>query len=210
MIDFYTASTPNGHKVSILLEECGFEYNIHTIDIKAGSQHNPEYRSINPNEKIPAIVDQEGPQGKPVRVFEAGAILHYLSDKAGRFGGNDPTTTLECSQWLSLITTGLAPAFVQVYYWSEKIPNESTEDISAFGRKRYHDEMVRLIGVLDFRLREYEYLAKTYTIADMAAYPWIDRHDYFGFSLDEFVGVRNWYNRLSRRAAIKRGIKIPS
>ena len=126
------------------------------------------------------------------------------------FRCTDPTITLAGSQWLSLIITGLAPAFVQVYYWSEKIPKETTEDISAFGRKRYHDEMGRLIGVLDFRLREYEYLAKTYTIADMAAFPWIDRHEYFGFSLDDFVGVRNWYNRLSKRAAIKRGIKIPS
>ena len=207
MIDFYTASTPNGRKVAILLEECGFEYQTHIIDLKVGAQHDPAYRSINPNEKIPAIVDQEGPLGKPVRVFEAAAILQYLSAKVGRFIGNDPITKLECSQWLSLITTGLAPAFVQVYNWSEKIPEKTTDDVSKFGFSLYHEEMLRLVGVLDFRLREYEYLAKTYTIADMAALPWIHRHEYFGFSLDDFVGVKNWYNRLIRRAAINRGLK---
>ena len=154
-------------------------------------------------------MDQEGPLGKPVRVFEAAAILQYLSAKVGRFIGNDPITKLECSQWLSLITTGVAPAFVQVYNWSEKIPEKTNDDVSKFGFGLYHEEMLRLVGVLDFRLREYEYLAKTYTIADMAALPWIHRHEYFGFSLDDFVGVKNWYNRLIRRAAINRGLKHP-
>ena len=210
MIDLYTAGTPNGRKVSILLEECGFEYTTHLIDIHAGEQHHPEYRSINPNEKIPAIVDKNGPTGKPIRVFETGAILRYLAKKSGRFMGNDAVTELECSQWLSLITTGLAPTFGQVFYWRQHAPNTTTEEVFDFGQQRYANEMSRLVGVLDFRLREYEYLAKTYTIADMAAYPWINRHEFFGFSLDDFVGVRNWYNRLSKRAAIQRGLKVPS
>ncbi|MBK18050.1 MAG: glutathione S-transferase [Rhodospirillaceae bacterium] len=210
MIDLYTTSTPNGRKVSILLEECGFEYTTHVINIRDGDQHDPAYRAINPNEKIPAIIDQDGPGGKPIRVFETAAIMQYLAGKSGRFMGNDEITRTECQQWLSLVTTGLAPTFVQVFYWTEFAPNATTEEVTAFGKQRYRNEMQRLIGVLDFRLREYEYLAKTYTIADMAAYPWIDRHEFFEFSLDDFVGVRNWYNRLSKRAAIQRGIKVPS
>ncbi|NKB20597.1 MAG: glutathione S-transferase family protein [Alphaproteobacteria bacterium] len=210
MIDLYTCDTPNGRKVSILLEETGFDYTTHVIDVRAGEQHDPKYRAISPNEKIPAIVDQDGPAGGPIRVFESGAILQYLAEKSGRFMGNDAVTKLECQQWLSLVVTGLAPTFVQVFYWLQHAPNATTEEITAFGRERYSEEMKRLVGVLDFRLREYEYLAKTYTVADMAAFPWIDRHEFFGFSLDDFVGVQNWYNRLSKRAAIQRGMKVPS
>jgi GST-like protein len=210
MIDLYTTSTPNGRKVSILLEECGFEYTTHVINIQTGEQRDPKFRAINPNMKIPAIVDQDGPAGNPVRVFESGAILQYLADKSGRFMGNDAITRLECQQWLSLVVTGLAPTIVQVFYWLHHAPNETSEEITAFGRERYSEEMRRLVGVLDFRLREYEYLAKTYTIADMAAFPWIAHHEFFGFSLDDFVGVRNWYNRLSKRAAIQRGMNVPS
>ncbi len=210
MIDLYTTSTPNGRKVSILLEEAGFDYTTHVVNIRAGEQHDPDYRAINPNEKIPAIIDQDGPAGKPIRVFETGAIMQYLAEKSGRFMGNDAVTKLECQQWLSLVTTGLAPTIVQVFYWSQHAPKATSEEVVTFGQQRYSDEMRRLVGVLDFRLREYEYLAKTYTIADMAAYPWIARHEFFGFSLDDFVGVRNWYNRLSKRAAIQHGMQVPS
>ena len=118
-------------------------------------------------------------------------------------------TTLDCSQWLALVTTGLSPTIIQFFYFSFQAAGRASDEIIAFGRQRYTDEMLRLVGVLDFRLREYEYLAKTYTIADMAAYAWIARHEAYGFSLDDFVGVRNWYNRLSKRPAVQRGSEVP-
>lgn len=209
MIDLHTYPTPNGRMVSILLEECGLEYTAHVVDIRAGAHHDPEYRKINPNEKIPAIVDQDGPDGRPIRVFETGAILQYLADKSGRFRGNDAVTRLECGQWLQLVTSGLSPTVVQFFYFAFQAEGQVSDYIIEFGRKRYYDEMLRLIGVLDFRLREYEYLAKTYSIADMAACAWVARHDAYGLNLDDFVGVRNWYDRLSQRPAVQRGLKVP-
>ena len=210
MIDLHTYATPNGRMVSIMLEESGLDYTTHVVDIRAGAQHDPEFRKINPNEKIPAIVDQNGPEGKPIRVFETGAILQYLADKSGRFRGNDPVAKLECSQWLALVTSGLSPTVVQYFYFAFQAEGKASDEVIAFGHQRYLDEMLRLVGVLDFRLREYEYLAKTYTIADMAAYAWIARHEAYGFSLDDYVGVRNWYNRLSKRPAVQRGSNVPS
>jgi GST-like protein len=209
MIDLHTYPTPNGRMVSIMLEECAFDYTTHVVDIRAGAQHDPEYRKINPNEKIPAIVDADGPEEKPIRVFETGAILQYLADKAGRFRGSDPVTKLECSQWLNLVTSGISPTVVQFFYFAFQAEGQAPDEAIAFGRQRYGDELHRLVGVLDFRLREYEYLAKTYTIADMAAIAWIARHEVYGVSLDDFVGVRNWYNRLMKRPAVQRGLAVP-
>lgn len=209
MIDLHTYSTPNGRMVSIMLEESGLDYTTHVVDIRAGAQHDPEFRKINPNEKIPAIVDQDGPGGKPIRVFETGAIMQYLAEKSGRFRGTDAVSKLECSQWLTLVTSGISPTVIQFFYYGFQSEGKVSEEIRAFGRKRHFDELLRLVGVLDFRLREYEYLAKTYTIADMAAMAWIARHEAYGISLDDFVGVRNWYNRLSKRAAVQRGLEIP-
>lgn len=210
MIDFYTCDTPNGRKVSILLEETGIDYTTHVVDIRSDKHKTPVFRKINPNMKIPAIVDQDGPSGNPIRIFESSAILQYLAEKSARFLGNDIVTKVECKQWLSLVESGLAPTFMEVYYWLQHAPHATTAESAEFGLQRYQDEMRRIVGVLDFRLREYEYLAKTYTVADMAAFPWIDRHEFFGFSLDDFVGVRNWYNRLSTRLAIQRGLRVPS
>lgn len=209
MIDLYTYPTPNGRMVSIMLEECGLNYTAHLVDIRAGAHHDPEYRKINPNEKIPAIIDRDGPEGKPIRVFETGAIMQYLADKSGRFRGSDAVSKLECSQWLALVTSGISPIVIQFFYFAFQAEGQASDEIRAFGRKRYMDELLRLVGVLDFRLREYEYLAKTYSIADMAAVAWIARHEAYGISLDDFVGVRNWYNRLSKRAAVQRGLEIP-
>lgn len=209
MIDLYTFATPNGRKVAIMLEECGLEYTTHVIDIFAKAQFDPEFRKISPANKIPAIVDSDGPAGGPVRVFETAAILQYLADKTGRFRGSDPVTRLECSQWLQIVVTDLAPAFREAFIFTRMSGAEASEEARAVGRKRFEGEVRRFIGVLDFRLREYEYLAKTYTIADMAAYPWVRAHDYLGIDLDDFVGVRNWFNRLDKRAAVQRGMAVP-
>ena len=210
MIELYTYPTPNGRKISIMLEECVLDYTVHIVDLAAGEQYTPEYRKISPENRIPAIVDSDGPAGTPVRVFESGAILQYLSEKTGRFGGNDPVTKLECRQWLMMALTELGPAFGQVYHFTHAIPEGASEGAASYGRQRYGDEMRRLVGVLDFRLREYEYLAKTYTIADIAAYPWIAAHEFFDLDLDDYVGVRNWYNRLSKRKTIQRGMAVPA
>ena len=209
MIDLYTYPTPNGRMVSILLEEGGLEYQVHSIDIFSDARLDPEFRKISPAQKIPAIVDSDGPAGGPVRVFETAAILHYLADKNGRFRGNDAITRLECSQWLQVGVTDLAPAFREAFVFIRLLAGQASEEALAVGQKRFVDETRRYIGVLDFRLREYEYLAKTYTIADMAAYPWVAAHAFLGIDLDDFVGVRNWYNRLSRRPAVQRGMNVP-
>jgi len=209
LIDLYTYTTPNGRKVAIMLEECGLEYRVHSIDIFSDARLDPEFRKISPAQKIPAIVDSDGPAGGPVRVFESAAILHYLADKTGRFRGTDPVTRLECSQWLALVIGEVRPTFGQVYHFGHRLPAGTPAAAAAYGRQRYGDEMRRIVGVLDFRLREYEYLAKTYTIADMAAFPWLAAHAFFGFSLDDFVGVRNWFNRLNKRAAVQRGMAVP-
>ena len=210
MIDLYSYPTPNGRKVSIMLEECVLDYTIHVVDLAAGEQYTPDYRKISPENRIPAIVDSDGPAGAPIRVFESGAILQYLAEKTGRFGGNDLVTRLECRQWLMMALTELGPAFGQVYHFNYAMPEGASEEAATYGRQHYGDAMRRLVGVLDFRLREYEYLAKTYTIADMAAYPWIAAHEFFGLDLDDYVGVRNWYNRLSKRRTIQRGVTVPA
>ena len=209
MIDLYTWPTPNGRMISVLLEECGLAYTVHQVNISEGDQHDPEYRKINPNEKIPSIIEQDGPEGRPIRVFETGAILNYLGGKSGRFLGNDVVTKLECSQWLNLVTSGISPIVIQYFYYGFQAEGQASDEIIAFGRKRYKDELLRLVGVLDFRLREYEYLAKTYTIADMAAVAWIARHDNYGIPLNDFVGVSNWFNRLMKRPAVQRGLQVP-
>ena len=209
MIDLHSYPTPNGRKVSIMLEECALEYRTHLVDLAAGEHLSPEFRRISPGNRIPAIVDSEGPAGTPVRVFESGAILQYLSGKTGRFGGNDPITRLESRQWLMFALTELGPAFGQVYHYNHAVPAGTPEEAVSYGRAHVGDDMRRAVGVLDFRLREYEYLAKTYTIADMAAYPWVAAHAFFGLDLNNYVGVQNWYNRLSRRKTIQRGMAVP-
>lgn len=209
MIDLYTYPTPNGRKVAIMLEECALDYQTHVIDIFSEARLDPEFRKISPAQRIPAIVDSEGPAGGPIRVFETAAILQYLADKTGRFRGNDAVSRLECSQWLQVVVTSLAPAFREAFVFTRMLDGQASEEARALGRKRFEGEVRRFIGVLDFRLREYEYLAKTYTIADMAAYPWIAARDFLGIDLDDFVGVRNWFNRLEKRPAVKRGMAVP-
>ncbi len=210
MIDLYTYATPNGRKVSIMLEECALDYTVHLVDLRKGENYTPEFRRISPNQRIPAIVDSEGPKGEPVRVFDSGAILQYLADKTGRLRGNDDVSRLECRQWLQMALGELTCAFGQVFHYRYMVPEGTPEEAAAYGRERAETEMRRMVGALDFRLREYEYLAKTYTIADIAAYPWIAAHEFFGFDLDDFVGVRNWYNRLSKRPNIQRGMAVPA
>lgn len=192
-----------------MLEECALDYNVHVVDITRGEQFETEFRKINPNRRIPAIFDQDGADGKSVRVFESGAILIYLAEKTGRFLGVDPATRLDALQWLMLQVGGVGPMFGQAFHYLHQAPEDAPSEAIAYGRDRYKAEVERLCGVLDYRLREFEYLAKTYTIADMATFPWVALHQWLGVDLENYVGLNRWYETLKRRPTVRRGMDVP-
>jgi len=204
MIDLYTWSTPNGRKVSVMLEEVGLPYRAHRIDIGKGDQFTPQFQAINPNGKIPAIVDPDGPDGKPLPLFESGAILIYLADKTGKLLPAEGRARYTALQWLMFQMGGVGPMFGQAHHFirfaREKVP---------YGVERYGKETVRLYGVMDKRLAESEYLAGEYTIADIATYPWVARHDFHEVDLAQFPNVKRWYDAIGARPAVKRGMAVP-
>lgn len=204
MIDLYTWTTPNGRKVSIFLEEAGLPYRVHPVDISKGDQFKPEYVAINPNSKIPAIVDEEGPDGRPLAVFESGAILVYLAEKTGRFLPQDARQRTVAMEWLMFQMAGVGPMFGQTHHFRRFAPEQIPYAI-----ERYSKETARLYGVLDRRLGEAEFLAGEYGIADMATYPWAARHEWQGVALDEFPNVRRWFDAISARPAVQRGMQVP-
>ncbi len=205
MIDLYTWSTPNGRKVSIMLEECGLPYKVHAINIGKGEQHTPEFLAINPNNRIPAIVDSEGPGGKPLPLFESGAILIYLAEKTGKFMPRDARTRLICLQWLMFQMGGVGPMFGQAHHFLRAAPEQVP-----YGIKRYTDEARRLYGVLNKRLGEAAYLADEYSIADIATYPWIARHEWHKVDLADFPAVKRWYDTIGARPAVAKGMAVPT
>ena len=205
MIDLYTWGTPNGRKVSVMLEECGLAYNVHPIDIGKGDQFKPEFVAIDPNSKIPAIVDSDGPDGKPFPLFESGAILIYLSEKTGKFLPAAPSGKYVALQWLMFQMGGIGPFFGQVHHFlraaKEQVP---------YAIDRYVKEKDRLYGVLDKRLGEARYLAgDEYTIADIATYPWVARYEWHKTDLSQFPNVKRWFDAISQRPAVQRGMKVP-
>jgi len=204
MIDLYTWTTPNGRKVSIMLEEVGLDYTVHPINIGKGDQFTPEFVAINPNSKIPAIVDHDGPGGKPMAIFESGAILIYLANKTGRFLPEDERAYYEVMEWLMFQMGGVGPFFGQAHHFRrfapEKIP---------YGIERYTNETRRLYGVMDGRLGAVDYLAGEYSIADMATFPWCARHEWQGVELTEFPNVKRWYDAIAARPAVARGMEVP-
>jgi GST-like protein len=205
MIDLYTWTTPNGRKVSVMLEECGLAYNVHEINIGKDDQFTPEFIAINPNGKIPAIVDSEGPDGRPISMFESGAILVYLSAKTGKFLPESPRGKFEALQWLMFQMGGVGPMFGQAHHFIR-----SAKEQVPYGIARYSKETRRLYGVLDKRLEKEEYLAAgEYSIADMATYPWIARHEWHQVDLNDFPNVKRWYDTISARPAVKRGMDVP-
>ncbi|MCA3268616.1 MAG: glutathione S-transferase N-terminal domain-containing protein, partial [Azospirillum sp.] len=194
-IALYTWGTPNGRKVSVMLEECGLAYDVHPIDIAKGDQFKPDFLAVNPNGKIPAIVDPEGPDGKPISVFESGAILVYLAEKTGKFLGKDARARTETLQWLMFQMGGVGPMFGQAHHFMKFAPVKVD-----YGIERYGKETKRLYGVLDARLAKVPYLAgDAYSVADMATYPWVARHDYHQVDLAAFPNVKRWYDSLSAR-----------
>lgn len=204
MIDLYSWTTPNGRKVSIFLEEAGLPYRVHPIDISKGDQFKPEFVAVNPNSKIPAIVDPEGPDGRPLAVFESGAILIYLAEKTGRFLPRDARGRTVAIEWLMFQMGGVGPMFGQTHHFRRFAPEQIPYAI-----ERYTKETQRLYGVLDRRLGEAEYLAGEYGIADMATYPWVARHEWQGVALEDFGNVKRWFDAISARPAVQRGMQVP-
>jgi GST-like protein len=205
MIDLYTWGTPNGRKISVALEELGLPYKTFPINITKNEQFAPDFLKISPNNKIPAIVDHDGPGGKPHAVFESGAILIYLAEKTGKLMPLDPVGRSVCLQWLMFQMGGLGPMCGQAHHFRRFAPEQIPYAI-----KRYTDETARLYGVMDKRLGEAAYLAgPDYTIADIASYPWIARHEWQGQDLNNFPNLKRWYDSISARPAVERGFKVP-
>jgi GST-like protein len=204
MIDLYTWTTPNGRKVSILLEECGLAYRAHAVNIGEGEQFRPEFLAINPNGKIPAIVDSEGPDGRPIALFESGAILVYLAGKTGRFLPRSDRGKYEALQWLMFQMGGVGPMFGQVHHFVR-----SAKEQVPYAIERYKKETRRLYGVLDKRLGEVPFLAREYSIADIATYPWVARHDWHQVELADFPNVKRWFENIGARPAVARGMAVP-
>ena len=205
MIDFYTWTTPNGRKVSIMLEECGLPYRVHKVDIGKGEQFRPEFLALNPNNRIPAIVAAEGPEGKPLPLFESGAILVYLAGTTGRFLPESTTGKYIALQWLMFQMGGVGPMFGQAHHFLRAAPEQVP-----YGIKRYTDEARRLYGVLDKRLGEAPFLAGEYSIADMATFPWVARHEWHKVALADFPNVKRWYDTIALRPAVVRGMAVPA
>ncbi|HWS76517.1 MAG TPA: glutathione S-transferase N-terminal domain-containing protein [Quisquiliibacterium sp.] len=205
MIDLYYWPTPNGWKISIMLEECGLEYRVVPVNIGRGEQFRPEFLSISPNNRMPAIVDRDPPGGgEPIAIFESGAILQYLAEKAGRFVPPDVRGRYAVTQWLMWQMGGLGPMAGQnghfLLYATEKIP---------YAIERYGNEVRRLYGVLDAQLgRTGDCVAGEYSIADMAIFPWIMTHKAQGLSLDDWPNLKRWFARLRERPAVQRGTEL--
>ena len=204
MIELYTWSTPNGRKVSIMLEECGLPYRTHPIDIGKKEQFDPDYLKINPNGKIPSIVDPEGPDGKSIAMMESGAILIYLAGKTGRFLPKSARGKYEALQWLMFQMGGVGPMFGQAHHFMR-----AKKDEIPYGSERYGDEAKRLYGVMDRHLAGRPFFAGEYTIADIAIYPWVARHEWHRVDLGSYPNVKRWYEAIGERPAVARGMAVP-
>lgn len=205
MIDLYTWTTPNGRKVSIMLEEVGLPYRVHPVNIGKNEQFAPDFLKISPNNRIPAIVDPDGPGGKSISLFESGAILIYLADKTGKFYPAEPTAHYMTLQWVMWQMGGFGPMLGQAHHFRRAAPEPVPYAID-----RYTNEAKRLYGVIDKRLGEAEYLGgDEYTIADIITYPWAARHEWHAVDLDQFPNVRRWYDTVGARPAVQRGMAVP-
>lgn len=205
MIDLHYWPTPNGHKITIFLEEAGLDYTIHPVDIGAGDQFRPGFLAISPNNKMPAIVDRAPDDGgEPISVFESGAILAYLANKTGRFVPQDLRSRTEVSQWLHWQIGGLGPMTGQYGHFHVYAP----EDLP-YAKERYQREALRLLGVLDRRLEGREFIAADqFTIADMAAHPWINPYTKAPLDLEPFANLRRWHAAVARRPGVKRAYAV--
>ncbi|MCZ6482302.1 MAG: glutathione binding-like protein [Alphaproteobacteria bacterium] len=203
MIDLYTWTTPNGRKIHIMLEEVGLEYSTHPIDIRKGDQFEVEFLKISPNNRIPAIVDHDGPDGAPYSLFESGAILMYLAEKTGRLMPKAPAKRYRVIEWLMFQMANVGPMLGQAHHFRAYAP-----DPIDYAIDRYTNEAGRLYHVLDKRLGENEYLAGEYSIADIATYPWLQSYERQGQDINEFANLKRWFDTIEARPAVRRGNKV--
>ncbi|HEY8025374.1 MAG TPA: glutathione binding-like protein [Burkholderiaceae bacterium] len=204
MIDVYSTATPNGHKVHIMLEECGFPYRVHHVDIGAGDQFKPNFLAISPNNKIPAIVDADGPDNKPISMFESGAILIYLAGKAGKFLGNSDREKFATLQWLMFQMGSVGPMLGQAHHFRIYAPEKIKYAID-----RYTNEAKRIYGVIDRQVAKTAYLAgNEYTVADIATFPWLRSAQNQGVNWDEFPHAKRWFDEIAARPAVQRGVEV--
>lgn len=204
MIDVYSWPTPNGHKVHIMLEECGLPYTAHPIDIGAGGQFTPEFLAISPNNKIPAMVDEHGPDGKPFSLFESGAILLYLASKTGKFLGNTDREKFKTLEWLMFQVGGVGPMLGQAHHFRLYAPEKIDYAVD-----RYTNEAKRLYSVIDKQLSQHAYLAGSeYTIADIATFPWLRSWKNQGVELSNYTHLHKWFDTISDRPAVRRGVEV--
>ncbi len=207
-IQVYSWATPNGHKVHIMLEECGYrlgrDWEAHAVDIGKGDQFKPEFLSISPNNRIPALVDMNGPDGKPISVFESGAILLYLASKTGKFMPKSTTDKFKVMEWLMFQMGGVGPMLGQTHHFRIYAPEKVEYAIN-----RYTKEANRLYGVMDRQLAKNKFIAgKSYSIADIAIYPWLRNWKNQGVELSEYPHVEAWFNAIDQRPAVKRGVEV--
>jgi GSH-dependent disulfide-bond oxidoreductase len=204
MIDLYSWATPNGHKVHIMLEECKLPYAVHAVDIGTGDQFKPEFLAISPNNKIPAMVDSEGPDGKPISVFESGAMLIYLAGKTGKFMPKSDRAKYEVLPWVMFQMGGLGPMLGQNHHFRLYAPEKIEYAIN-----RYTNEAKRLYGVLDKRLSASPFVGgKAYSIADMAIWPWLRNWKNQGIELGDFPHVKAWFELIEKRPAVQKAVQV--
>ena len=204
MIELYTWPTPNGHKIHIMLEETGLKYNIHPVDIGKGEQFDPEFLKISPNNKMPAMIDTDGPGGKPFALAESGAMLFYLASKTGKFLPKDLADRWRVMQWVMTQMGHVGPMLGQAHHFLQYAPEKIEYAVN-----RYRNEAKRLYGVLDRQLKSSEWLAcGEYTIADMATMPWLRFPERQGVDIEEFPNVKRWRDRIAARPAVKRALEV--
>ncbi|MEH1887697.1 glutathione binding-like protein [Nostoc sp.] len=200
MIDLYTFTTPNGRKASVMLEEIELPYNVHKIDITQQQQFTPEYIAINPNSKIPAIVDQE----TGIKVFESGAILIYLAEKTGKLLPTEQKSRFQVLEWLMFQMAGVGPMFGQLNHFKRFAPEKLPYAI-----ERYEKETLRIYSVLDKQLQDNEFICGDYSIADVATYPWVAIYEFQGLTLDNYPNLKRWVDMVQQRPAVQRGMQVP-
>jgi GST-like protein len=200
MLTLYTWTTPNGYKVPVLLEELGLSYDIETVNLDTGEQKTPEYAALNPNNKIPTLIDSDGPDGKPITVFESGAILWYLAEKTGRFLPADARGKIAVMEWLMFQMANVGPMLGQAKHFRMDAPEA---DRAGYAAARFSKEAKRIYGILEKRLSEVPHLAGEYSIADMAVWPWVRNCAKHGVDLGEFPHLKKWFDALAERPAVK-------
>ena len=206
MIDLYYAPTPNGWKITIMLEEAQMDYKVIPVNLGAGDQFKPEFLKISPNNRMPAIVDSDGPGGEEISVFESGAILMYLGEKSGKFFPQSDKERIKVLEWLFWQIGGLGPMAGQVSHFVNYAPNFPGDH--SYSEKRYKNEYDRLLGVMDMVLEEREFLAGDYSIADMASFPWVTAYKRYEVDLDSFKNLRRWFDVIKSRPAVRKGMDV--